>query len=415
MKGVIEKAKKAFNVKNILANIPTEVKNRALLSMAEELIKRGDFIIEENRKDMVRGEEKGLSKSLLDRLLLTEERIKGISDGLRIVASLPDPVGEVVSGWKRPNGLKIMKVRVPIGVIGMIYEARPNVTADAIGLTLKSGNCVILRGGSEAINSNIAIWKILSETAYKSEIPEGAIQLIETTDREAVFTLLTLTDYLDLVIPRGSAKFINFVKENAKVPVIETGAGVVHIFVDDTGDVEMAKRIIINAKTQRPSVCNAVEKILFHKDIKDTHIPPILDALKKKGVVVIGDSEVQKVYKDVVPAKEEDWTTEYLDLKIAVKVVSDVDEAIEHINRYGTHHSDAIITENYKNAMKFLSLVDSSCVYVNASTRFTDGFEFGFGAEIGISTQKLHTRGPMGLKELTTTKYIIFGEGQVRE
>ncbi len=415
MKEVIEKAKKAFEVKNIVATLPTEVKNNALLFMAEELVKKKDLIIKENKKDMIKGEEKGLSKSLLDRLLLNEKRIHGIAEGLKVVASLPDPVGEVVSGWQRPNGLRIMKMRVPIGLIGMIYEARPNVTADAIGLTLKSGNCVILRGGSEAINSNIVIWKILSEAAYRSGIPEGSIQLIETTNREAVFTLLTLTEYLDVVIPRGSAKFINFVKENAKVPVIETGAGVVHIFVDESANVDMAKRIIVNAKVQRPSVCNAVEKILFHRKVKETHITPILDALKEKGVTIIGDREVQEVYEDTIPSTEEDWTKEYLDLKIAVKVVSNVDEAIKHINKYGTHHSDAIITEDYSNAMKFLSSVDSSCVYVNASTRFTDGFEFGFGAEIGISTQKLHARGPMGLKELTTTKYIIFGNGQVRK
>jgi len=415
MKEVIEKAKKAFEVKNIVAILPTEVKNNALLFMAEELVKKKDIIIKENKKDMVKGEERGLSKPLLDRLLLNEKRIYGISEGLKVVASLPDPVGEVVSGWQRPNGLRIMKMRVPIGLIGMIYEARPNVTADAIGLTLKSGNCVILRGGSEAINSNIVIWKILSEAAYKIGIPEGSIQLIETTNREAVFILLTLTEYLDVVIPRGSAKFINFVKENAKVPVIETGAGVVHIFVDESANIDMAKRIIVNAKVQRPSVCNAVEKVLFHGKTKETHITPILDALREKGVSIIGDREVQEIYEDTIPATEEDWTKEYLDLKIAVKVVSNVDEAINHINKYGTHHSDAIITEDYSNAMKFLSSVDSSCVYVNASTRFTDGFEFGFGAEIGISTQKLHARGPMGLKELTTTKYIIFGNGQVRK
>lgn len=412
---VEEKAKKAFLIKSKLNELNTEIKNHVLNLMAEELIKNIEKILEENKKDVTLGEEKGLSKSLLDRLLLNEKRIIAMVQGIKDVVSLPDPVGEIVEGTTRPNGLIIIKKRVPLGVIGMIYEARPNVTVDAISLCLKSSNAVILRGGSEAINSNLILYKILSEVAYKNGIPDGAIQMIENTDRKEVEVMFNLVDYIDVIIPRGNKNFIDFVKRNSRVPVIETGAGVVHIYIDKEFDLEMAKNIVVNAKVQKPSVCNAVEKLLIHKDIPKEDIIEILDELKKNGVEIIGDEYIHSIYKDSKPALSEDWYTEYLDLKITVGIVDDIDRAIEHINKHSTHHSETIISKNYDNIMKFLNLVDSACVYANASTRFSDGGEFGLGAEIGISTQKLHARGPMGLRELTSTKYIIFGSGQIRK
>jgi len=409
------KAKEAFLTKTKMSELNSEIKNYALNLMAEALIQNVDKILKENLKDMERGEEKGLSKSLLDRLLLNEKRIFDMAQGVKNVVSLPDPIGEIVEGTTRPNGLIIIKKRVPLGVIGIVYEARPNVTVDAISLSIKSSNAIILRGGSEAINSNIILYKILSEVAYKNGIPEGSIQMIENIDRKEVEVMFNLVQYIDVIIPRGSKNFIDFVKRNSKVPVIETGAGVVHIYIDKDFDLEMAKRIVINAKVQKPSVCNAVEKLLIHKDVEKGKIVEILDELRKYNVEIIGDEYITSIYKDSIPAKEEDWDTEYLDLKITVGIVKDIDEAIEHINRHSTHHSETIISNNYQNIMKFLNLVDSSCVYANASTRFSDGGEFGLGAEIGISTQKLHARGPMGLRELTSTKYIIFGSGQIRK
>lgn len=410
-----EKAKKAYLSKFKLSELDTELKNRVLSLMSEELIKNKEKILEENKKDLIHGEEKGLSKSLLDRLLLNEKRLIAMAQGIKDVISLPDPVGEIVEGTTRPNGLVIIKKRVPLGVIGMVYEARPNVTVDAISLCLKSSNAIILRGGSEAINSNLILYKILSDVAYKNGIPDGAIQMIENTDRKEVEIMFNLVDYIDVIIPRGNKNFIDFVKRNSRVPVIETGAGVVHIYIDKEFDLEMAKRIVVNAKVQKPSVCNAVEKLLIHKDVPKEYIIEILDELRKNGVEIIGDEYIHSIYKDSKLASNEDWDTEYLDLKITVGIVNNVDEAIEHINKHSTHHSESIISKNYENIMKFLNLVDSACVYANASTRFSDGGEFGLGAEIGISTQKLHARGPMGLRELTSTKYIIFGSGQIRK
>jgi len=412
---VEEKAKKANFSKFKMAYLNSEIKDNALKSMADALIKNIKKILKENEKDLKNGEEKGLSKSLLDRLLLNEKRIYDMAEGIRNVSYLPDPVGEIVDGTTRPNGLVILKKRVPLGVVGMVYEARPNVTSDAISLNLKSGNSTILRGGSEAINSNLIIYKILSEEAYKNGIPEDSIQMIENTDRKEVEVMFNLVDLIDVIIPRGSKNFIDFVKRNSRVPVIETGAGVVHIYIDKEFDNEIAKRVVVNAKVQKPSVCNAVEKILIHKDISKENIIEILDELSKNSVEIIGDKYICSIYKNSKPATEEDWDIEYLDLKITVGIVDDIDSAIEHINKHSTHHSDAIISKNYENIMKFLNLVDSACVYANASTRFSDGGEFGFGAEIGISTQKLHARGPMGLKELTSTKFIIFGSGQIRK
>lgn len=412
---VEEKAKKANFSKFKMAYLNSEIKDNALKSMADALIKNIKKILKENEKDLKNGEEKGLSKSLLDRLLLNEKRIYDMAEGIRNVSSLPDPVGEIVDGTTRPNGLVILKKRVPLGVVGMVYEARPNVTSDAISLNLKSGNSTILRGGSEAINSNLIIYKILSEEAYKNGIPEDSIQMIENTDRKEVEVMFNLVDLIDVIIPRGSKNFIDFVKRNSRVPVIETGAGVVHVYIDKEFDNEIAKRVVVNAKVQKPSVCNAVEKILIHKDISKENIIEILDELSKNSVQIIGDKYICSIYKNSKPATEEDWDIEYLDLKITVGIVDDLDSAIEHINKHSTHHSDAIISKNYENIMKFLNLVDSACVYANASTRFSDGGEFGLGAEIGISTQKLHARGPMGLRELTSTKFIIFGSGQIRK
>lgn len=412
---VEEKAKSAFLTKVKLSELNSDIKNSVLNLMAEALIKNKEKILEENKKDLIKGEEKGLSKSLLDRLLLNESRIIAMSNSLKDVASLPDPIGEIVEGTTRPNGLIIIKKRVPLGVIGMVYEARPNVTVDAISLCLKSGNAVILRGGSEAINSNLILYKILSEVAYNNGIPNGAIQMIENTDRKEVEIMFNLIDYIDVIIPRGSKTFIDFVKRNSKVPVIETGAGVVHIYIDKEFDLEMAKKIVVNAKVQKPSVCNAVEKLLIHKDVSKDSIISILDELRKNNVEIIGDEYIHSIYKESKLATEEDWDIEYLDLKITVGIVENIDKAIEHINKHSTHHSETIISKNYENIMKFLNLIDSACVYANASTRFSDGGEFGLGTEIGISTQKLHTRGPMGLRELTSIKYIIFGSGQIRK
>jgi len=406
-----EKAKKAAYQ---LSNLSTNVKDGGLQAIADALLQYQSRILEANRIDLEKAKEKGISGALIDRLTLTEQRIASMAEGVLQIKSLPDPVGEVISMWKRPNNLMIGQKRVPLGVIGIIYEARPNVTVDAAALCLKSGNAVILRGGSEAIHSNKVIVEIMNEALTSAGLPEGCIQLIEDTSRETAVKMMKLNQYIDVLIPRGGAGLIQTVVQNSTVPVIETGVGNCHVYVDGESDLEMAEKIVINAKTSRPGVCNAAETLLVDRKIVEQFLPRVLDSLKKHHVEIRGCEEVQKIYKDIIPATEEDWATEYLDYIIAVKVVDGIDEAINHINTYGTKHSEAIVTTNYSKAQKFLQEVDAAAVYVNASTRFTDGYEFGFGAEIGISTQKIHARGPMGLKELTTIKYIIYGDGQIR-
>lgn len=397
-----------------LAVTSTAVKNRALLAMAQALLDRQADILLANAEDMRQAAAKGMKASMLDRLKLTEQRIASMAEGLAQVAGLPDPVGSVVGGSRLANGMTVTKVRVPLGVIGIIYEARPNVTADAAGLCLKSGNAVILKGGSEAMQSNKIIAAVLAEAAEKAGIPAGAVQFIDTSDRQAVTDLIHMNGLVDVVIPRGGAGLIKAVVMNATVPVIETGAGVCHTFVDASADVQMAMDIAYNAKVQRPSVCNAMETLLVHKDIAGKFLSPMLERYFAAGVEIRGDERVQAFSSQVLAATEEDWSTEYGDLRLSVKVVDSLEEAMEHIAAYSTGHSECIVTSDYANARKFQLRVDAAAVYVNASTRFTDGFEFGFGAEIGISTQKLHARGPMALPELTSTKYLIDGSGQVR-
>ncbi|MFR4998214.1 glutamate-5-semialdehyde dehydrogenase [Clostridium paraputrificum] len=414
MSKLILKGQRAKEASYELMNATTTKKNEALLKMAEKLIENKDYIIAENKRDLDKAIEKGTTEAMLDRLKLDEKRLADMADGLREVVALADPVGEVTSMWRRPNGLQIGKQRVPMGVIGIIYEARPNVTCDAAGLCLKTGNAVILRGGSEAINSNMAIVKALVEGIKETGLPEYSLQLVEDTSREVATEMMRLNEYIDVLIPRGGAGLIKAVVKNATVPVIETGTGNCHVYVDCDADLEMAKNIVINAKTSRPAVCNAEEKLLVSEKVADKFIPMVINALREKNVKVIGDENVRTIIEDVQAATEEDWGREYLDYIIGVKIVKDVDEAISHINKYGSGHSEAIVTKSYDNSQRFLQRVDAAAVYVNASTRFTDGSEFGFGAEIGISTQKLHARGPMGLTELTTTKYIIYGNGQIR-
>lgn len=414
MKELILKGKKTKEASYILSNISTNEKNKALNEMAKALLANSKDIIEANKIDIENARNKGTSESMIDRLLLNEDRIKGMSGGLIQVAGLEDPIGEVSSIVIRPNGLQIGKKRVPLGVIGIIYEARPNVTCDAVGLCLKSGNTTILRGGSEAINSNKKIVEVLKEALENTQLPVDCIQLIEDTSRETVKEMMKLNEYIDVLIPRGGAGLIKSVVENATVPVIETGTGNCHVYVDKNCDLEMAKEIVINAKTSRPAVCNAEEKLLVHEDVAKEFIPVIVDELRKRKVEVRGDKSSTEILNDIILADEEDYYKEYLDYIICIKVVKDIDEAIAHINKYGSGHSEVIVTKDYNNSQKFHQRVDAAAVYVNASTRFTDGEEFGFGAEIGISTQKLHARGPMGLKELTTNKYIIFGNGQIR-
>lgn len=408
------KAEAAHKAACALGVVSAAVKNKALLAMADALLTKTDFIIEANDRDMQAARENGMKESMQDRLRLTPERIEGMAEGLRQVAALPDPVGNVIGGQTLANGLKITKVRVPLGVIGIIYEARPNVTADAIGLCLKSGNAVVLKGGSEAMQSNMAVAGVLTEAAEAAGIPQGAIQFIDTADRAAVTALIKLNDFVDVVIPRGGAGLIKAVVQNATVPVIETGSGVCHTYVDAAADCAMARKIAFNAKVQRPSVCNAMETLLVHKDVAGKFLPQMLDEYFKAGVTVFGCQATQEFDERVQPATEEDWATEYGDLRLSVKIVEDIDEALEHIAKYGTKHSECIVTEDYNAARKFQDCVDAAAVYVNASTRFTDGFEFGFGAEIGISTQKLHARGPMALPELTSYKFLINGSGQTR-
>lgn len=411
---VTEKGRRAKEAAAQLAIIDSRVKDRALLAMAQALTDHAAAILAANRDDVAAGRAQGLSDALIDRLTLNEQRLAGMAEGLRQIAALPDPVGQVVAGWRRPNGLEIRQVRVPLGVIAMIYEARPNVTVDAAGLCLKAGNAVILRGGSEAIRSNRTITAVLAEAATTAGIPPAAVQLIETTDRAAVEALLKLNEYIDVIIPRGGAGLIRTVVANSTVPVIETGSGVCHTFVDASADLAMAADIAFNAKVSRPAVCNAMETLLVHRAVAAAFLPSLLARLHDAGVELRGCPETRQYHPAVKPATEEDWAAEYLDLILAVRVVGSLDEALAHIARYGTHHSEAIVTRDYANARRFQREVDAAAVYVNASTRFTDGGEFGFGAEIGISTQKLHARGPMGLAELTSTKYLIDGQGQVR-
>lgn len=412
---MVEKGLLAKKASRKLAYISTETKNNALIAMSEALVKNSDFILAENEKDITNGKNNGMSQGLLDRLALNIKRIEDMAQGLKNVALLSDPIGEVTKMWRNPDNLQIGRVRVPLGVIGMIYEARPNVTVDAAALCIKSGNAAILKGGKEAINSNIAIANTIIKAAVEAGLPEGSIQLIETTDREAVNVMMKLNEYIDVLIPRGGSGLIQTVVKNSTVPVIETGIGNCHVYVDEEADLEMAENIVINAKTQRIGVCNAMETLLVHKDAAPKLLPKLGEHLKSLGVEIRGCEKTGEYIKDIVSATEKDWETEYLDLILAVKVVNSIDDAMDHIYIYGTKHSEAIVTNNYKNSQRFLNEVDAAAVYVNASTRFTDGSEFGFGAEIGISTQKLHARGPMGLEQLTSIKYIIYGEGQTRK
>ncbi|MDZ4167017.1 MAG: glutamate-5-semialdehyde dehydrogenase [Coriobacteriia bacterium] len=417
MSEVRELAGRAQKAAVALANTSTDQRNRALLAMAHALVSRQDEILEANARDMEAARVKNTGASLLDRLELNPMRIKAISEALKSLSVLPDPIGEVVSGGRLGNGIWLQQVRVPIGVVAIIYEARPNVTADAAGLCIKTGNAVVLRGGSLAVESNLAITKVLAAAAVGAGLPEGCIASISSTDREAAEELMRLHGVIDVLIPRGGAGLIRSVVENATVPVIETGTGNCHIYVHESADPRMAERIVVNAKCQRPGVCNAAETLLIDESVYEVVLPPILRALEQAGVTVHADDKTRALgaIMRVVPATEEDWATEYLDLQIACKVVAGLDEAIAHINTYGTKHSEAIVTEEYSAAVRFLNEVDAAAVYVNASTRFTDGGEFGLGAEIGISTQKLHARGPMGLVALTTTKYVAMGSGQIRE
>lgn len=397
-----------------LGILPAKTKNDALLKIADMLVEKSDEILAANKKDIEEAEKKGIRPAMLDRLKLTEERIAGIADGVRQVAALNDPIGEIIKSWKRPNGLEISQKRVPMGVIAIIYEARPNVTVDAAVLCLKTSNAVILRGGSEAINSNIALMRIMCEAAYSVGIPEGSLNLIEDTARETATELMKMNGYIDMLIPRGGQGLIRSVVENATVPVVETAAGNCHIYIDSECDYDMAIKILLNAKVSRPSVCNAAETLLIDRKIAKELLPKIAEELTKNGVEIRGCEDCVKICGGILTATEEDWSTEYNDYIISVKCVDGIDEAIRHINKYNTKHSEAIVTSNSEKAERFLNEVDAAAVYVNASTRFTDGFEFGFGAEIGISTQKMHARGPMGLEQLTSVKYVIHGDGQVR-
>lgn len=407
--------KRAKEASRLCAKLGTAEKNKGLLRVADELCYRSAYLLEENEKDLKAAEEKGVKQSLIDRLRLTQQRIEDMAEGLRQVAGLDDPIGEVLSMKNRPNGLRIGTKRVPLGVAGIIYESRPNVTADAFALCFKTGNAVILRGGSDAIHSNLAIVRVIKEGLGKENLPQDAILLVEDTSRRTVGEMMKLRDYIDVLIPRGGAGLIANVVENSTVPVIETGTGNCHIYVDDSADISMAVDIIENAKTQRMGVCNACESLVLHESVVKEALPQIVSRLKSHQVEIRGDERACKISQKLIPATEEDWGMEYLDAVISVKVVDSIEEAIAHINQYNTGHSESIITNDYHNALKFQDEVDAAAVYVNASTRFTDGFEFGFGAEIGISTQKLHARGPMGLLALTSTKYIIFGEGQIRK
>ena len=412
---VTKQAKRAKEASRKLALLSEEVRNAALLAMAAALEDNQDEILEVNAKEVETAKEKNIRPNMIDRLTLTPKRIADMAEGIRQVVKLNDPIGKIDFETTRPNGLKIRRARVPFGVVGIIYEARPNVTADAIALCIKSGNACILRGGSEAIRTNKKIVDILREAAIKAGIPENSIEFISIIDRDAIVVMCRLRKLIDVIIPRGGAGLIERVIEHSTVPVIETGTGICHTFVDKTADFDMAIKICLNAKVQRPSVCNSMETLLIHKDIAEEFLPKVVAALRDKNVELRGDESCLKILPDMKAATDDDWATEYNDLILSIKIVDDVDAAIAHINKYGTEHSDAIITRDEENATKFKKLVDAATVYVNTSTRFTDGFEFGFGAEIGISTQKLHARGPMGLDALTTMKYFVDGDGQIRQ
>lgn len=415
MSELIEKCAKAKEASVRLVSVDTVTKNNALEAIARTLTERANEIIAANNTDIENAKNNGTRQAMLDRLTLTKDRINDIAEGVRQVKSLEDPIGEVIKMWKRPNGLTIGQKRVPMGVIAIIYEARPNVTVDAAALCIKTSNACILRGGSEAINSNKMIMKIMQDAAYEAGIPEGSLNIIEDTSRETATQLMKMNGYIDLLIPRGGKGLIKSVVDNATVPVVETAAGNCHVYVDGDADLDMALSIVLNAKVQRPSVCNAAETLLIDSKIAEKFIPIVFNALKGKNVEIRADKKAKAIFADASDVSDEDYYTEYNDYIIAVKVVDGIDEAIAHINKYNTKHSEAIVTNNYEHSQKFLNEVDAAAVYVNASTRFTDGFEFGFGAEIGISTQKMHARGPMGLEALTSIKYIIYGEGQIRE
>lgn len=415
MTNLEEMGQKAQDAAFELGQLGSKEKNTALLTMADSLVLNTKEIVAANKEDYDKAKENGTKKAMLDRLLLTPDRINDMANGLRQVVELPDPIGKVDRGWQTTSGLDITQERVPLGVIGMIYEARPNVTVDAAGLCFKAGNAVILRGGKEAINSNIALSETLRHALQKVGINQDAVQLIDDVSHETAQKMMELNQYIDVLIPRGSGKFIKMVVDKAKVPIIETGAGNCHIYVDKDADLDKALKIIINAKVQRPSVCNAAEKVILHRDIANQFLPELYDALQANSVEVRGDTLSKAIVPDIVPATEEDWGTEYDDYIIAVKIVDSIDDAIKHINKYNTKHSESIITENYSSSRQFMKQIDAAVVYTNASTRFTDGQQFGFGAEIGISTQKPHARGPMGANELTTTKYLVQGDGQIRK
>ena len=411
---MLKVAEDAKSASRTLARLSTAVKDELLQNMAQALLNHSEELSEENEKDLFAAREAGLAPAMIDRLALDATRIRGMADGLREVAELPDPVGEVTGMWRRPNDLQIGRMRIPLGVVGIVYESRPNVTADAAGLCLKSGNAVILRGGKEAIHSNLAIGRILQDQLERMHLPVAALQVIETTERSAVLELLKLEEQIDLIIPRGGEGLIRFVSENSRIPVIKHYKGVCHTFVDASADFNQAEKICINAKVQRPGVCNAMETLLIHQDIAETFVPRIAAAMRAQGVELRGCETTREFAETIRPATEEDWYAEYLDLTLAVRVVGSVDEAIDHIREYGSLHTEVIITRDYENAQTFLREVNSSVVMVNASSRFSDGNQFGLGAEIGISTTKLHSFGPMGLEDLTTRKFIVMGDGQIR-
>jgi glutamate-5-semialdehyde dehydrogenase len=412
---ITEICKKAKAASVEMAKLSAETKNTALCTMANALEASTDKILAANKADVEAAKAKGLKTALLDRLALDQRKIQAMARGLREVSALADPIGTIISSWTRPNGLIISQVRVPLGVVGIIYESRPDVTSDAAGICIKSGNAVILRGGSDALNSNVAIGKVLRDALAGTNVPVDAVQVVNSPERSVAEELMRMREYIDVLIPRGGADLIKTVVEKSRIPVIETGTGNCHIYVEEDADLDKATPIVINAKCQRPGTCNAAEKLLVHSKIAQRYLPIVISALRKEGVEVRGCEETRKIVPDVKPATEQDWSTEYLDLIMGVKVVKDLDEAIRHINKYGTKHSDSILTTDFDKAMRFIREVDSAAVYWNASTRFTDGNQFGLGAEIGISTQKLHARGPMGVQHLTTTKYVVLGSGQIRK
>jgi glutamate-5-semialdehyde dehydrogenase len=412
---ITEICKKAKAASVEMAKLSAETKNTALCTMANALEASTDKILAANKADVEAAKAKGLKTALLDRLALDQRKIQAMARGLKEVSALADPIGTIISSWTRPNGLIISQVRVPLGVVGIIYESRPDVTSDAAGICIKSGNAVILRGGSDALNSNVAIGKVLRDALAGTNVPVDAVQVVNSPERSVARELMRMREYIDVLIPRGGADLIKTVVEKSRIPVIETGTGNCHIYVEEDADLDKATPIVINAKCQRPGTCNAAEKLLVHSKIAQRYLPIVISALRKEGVEVRGCEETRKIVPDVKPATEQDWSTEYLDLIMGVKVVKDLDEAIRHINKYGTKHSDSILTTDFDKAMRFIREVDSAAVYWNASTRFTDGNQFGLGAEIGISTQKLHARGPMGVQHLTTTKYVVLGSGQIRK